>query len=136
MRIRCLRILTLCPCTRFATEESIEQRHIHDSNSTCVTQPAVLKWDQARALDERLRNLFLPRRGNMLRTERFMVGIHPGNIRSGYCDTTYSTPNYPEGEREQCLVVTHKQGLMATQADQKIVKNTLTLHIKNKKKHK
>lgn len=40
-----------CLWTHFATEESIEQRHIHDSSKTCVAQPAVLKWNQARALD-------------------------------------------------------------------------------------
>lgn len=39
----------------------------------------------------------------MLSAEHFMVGIHPGNIRSGYCDTTYSTPTYPERERESSV---------------------------------
>lgn len=61
----------------------------------------VFKWDQASTLDERLRDASLPRRGNMFRAERFMVGIHPGNIRSGYCDTTYCTPNLPEGQKNR-----------------------------------
>ena len=29
--------------------------------------------------------------GNMLRAEHFMVGIHPGNITSGYCGTALRT---------------------------------------------
>lgn len=61
----------------------------------------VFKWDQTWALDERLGDASLPRRGNMFRAEHFMVGIHPGNIRSGYCDTTYSTPNHPEGQKNR-----------------------------------
>lgn len=90
-----------CSWINFATEESIEQRHIHDSSSTCVTQPVVFKWNQAHVLDRDSGIFPCPGMGNMLRAEQSMVGIHPGNIRSGDCDTTHSTPTYPGRETER-----------------------------------
>jgi len=70
----------LCQSTHFATEESISQRHIHDSNSTCVSQPVVLKWNQAPVFDRGSESFPCPVVGNMLRAEHFTVWIPPGNI--------------------------------------------------------
>lgn len=102
-RFWCLRILT----PAFVPTLILQHRKLLNKGTFMVLTVHLLpsqwlfKWDQAWALDERLRDASLPRRGNMFGAEHFTVGIHPGNIRSGYCDTTNRTPNLPEGQKRR-----------------------------------
>lgn len=71
-----------CPCTRH--RETIRQRRIHDSNST--TGSSVSCWVRAEPCShERL----CPCPGGETCWKHLRVGIHPGNIRSVCCNTTY-----------------------------------------------
>lgn len=71
-----------CPCTRH--RETIRQTHIHDSNST--TGSSVSCWVRAEPCShERL----CPCPGGKTCWKHLRVGIHPGNIRSVCCNTTY-----------------------------------------------
>lgn len=100
------------------TNRGKKQRHIYDSNSTCVTQPAVLKWNQAHVLDrdseifscpggETCWELSISWLGSILET--LDLAIVTPHARS--------TPTCPEGERErdretetgQCSVPPHKE---------------------------
>lgn len=110
-RIRCLAILTLIPVHRLILQQRKALNKGTFMNLTVHVLPNQWFLSETRPMFLSESQRFLTaQEGNMLRAEQFMVGIHPGNIRSGYCDTNKHTHLPREREREKSVWIWCKFG--------------------------